>query len=523
MSLGTGIHSAWGSTFLSLFGEGQGKPVLIIGQELRRWANVFHEALFFSSAVDTIPYHAGYDLIMFSSSAVSREEEFERHLGRISENLSRHGSLLLFARNSFSFTCVRDLIACRNTTRQGFKASYRTFMKMIRSSSFASVQAYLPLPCLETPGELVEVASDLLEIPHYESRVMKLAHEVRAYHHIHDGYVFLCRREGLQSHGLFLDLSGIFREYLRADASEISMDRFDVRERGAVVLFLREKSSSRTFIVRAVTDAGTEGIIMKNHTFLGWLHAQGGAPWGIREKIPVPIAMFSYQGTRIFIESRIPGILAWKVNSGYLRERILDDSILFLQALHASTRQRVRLGREVLDDLFHHDEQMIHGLDCCSDRLRSLFMERVSKIKQALGGQEMWIAVSHGDYGYGNILVDHRDGHLTGVIDWDTGRKMELPFVDLMNLVIQKERNEKGTGFFQSVKNLLEKENFGLLAESVNMMLSSTQQKPSMLRLFFSVALLRYISRSAQYPAVFRHEHEDYLHALDITRGWYLP
>ena len=52
----------------------------------------------------------------------------------------------------------------------------------------------------------------------------------------------------------------------------------------------------------------------------------------------------------------------------------------------------------------------------------------------------VFVVFSHGDFGYGNILYDSRTASLSGVIDWDTSRDVELPGVDFINLLIQKFR-----------------------------------------------------------------------------------
>lgn len=41
---------------------------------------------------------------------------------------------------------------------------------------------------------------------------------------------------------------------------------------------------------------------------------------------------------------------------------------------------------------------------------------------------------NHGDFWHGNLLV--RDGHLTGVIDWDSGDSGRLPFLDAIHFVV---------------------------------------------------------------------------------------
>jgi len=130
--------------------------------------------------------------------------------------------------------------------------------------------------------------------------------------------------------------------------------------------------------------------------------------------------------------------------------------------------------------------------------------------------QDMWLAASHGDYGYGNILVDPRDGRLLGVIDWDTGRKKELAGVDIMNLLIQKTRTERNAGFFQAVEYLSRRPCFGLPSHVLDCMKTNFDTDSLKAGLLFSIAIIRYISRSAQYPTIFLSEQDDYAKALNL-------
>ena len=59
---------------------------------------------------------------------------------------------------------------------------------------------------------------------------------------------------------------------------------------------------------------------------------------------------------------------------------------------------------------------------------------------EQLSDKEVFVAVSHGDFGYGNVLCENKTGNLSGVFDWDTSRDVELPGVDFFNLLIQKYR-----------------------------------------------------------------------------------
>jgi len=102
------------------------------------------------------------------------------------------------------------------------------------------------------------------------------------------------------------------------------------------------------------------------------------------------------------------------------------------------------------------------------------------------------------------------------VIDWDTGRKKELAGVDIMNLLIQKTRTERNADFFQAVEYLYKGTSFGLPSHVFDFMKTHFDTDKSNAGLLFSIAIIRYISRSAQYPAVFLSEQGEYIKALNL-------
>ena len=127
----------------------------------------------------------------------------------------------------------------------------------------------------------------------------------------------------------------------------------------------------------------------------------------------------------------------------------------------------------------------------------------------------MWLSASHGDYGYGNIITDPRNGRLNGVIDWDTGRKREFVGVDIINLMIQKHRVRQGEDFYQLIKKL-DLQFCNELSSNMSDFMDQFNLDCHRLRLLLSVAIIRYISRSAQFTAFFESEKNAYSKILEL-------
>jgi Phosphotransferase enzyme family len=58
---------------------------------------------------------------------------------------------------------------------------------------------------------------------------------------------------------------------------------------------------------------------------------------------------------------------------------------------------------------------------------------RLGELARELGGVRVPMVAVHGDYAVGNLLAEGR--HISGVVDWELGRRVGLPFSDLFKFV----------------------------------------------------------------------------------------
>jgi|GEM_PF-2049681 len=515
----TGLKITRGRNLLSLFALDSDSSILIIGQGLGAWKGVFPQARY-CTTINTIPNEpVKYDLVLMDGSSAESVGELVQILVQIKQKMSGQGALILLARNRFSFERIKGLIKPMAWNRDEQTYSYSQIMNAATSASFPYLCAFLPFSGDEVAqgvDEMVNPGSRFLEIPHYSHPLMKRIHSMGKYHLVHDRFAVLCMQRALLQNALFERIRTALVENGLPEGANLHLERIDIRDRGALVLFVKETNTSKHFIARVVHSQEIKSIVRKNHSFLQWLHLSNNVPDALKAKIPIPLAELSFQENHVFIESLMPGILAWKANRRSLQDRIFEDSIQFILDLIIATRRKVSFDQESLYDLLREGEYRINDSECCLDGFKKLFNEKLALIKCMAKDHDIWFSASHGDYGYGNILVDPHDGRLHGVIDWDTGRKQEFAGVDIMNLMIQKTRTEQNAGFFQAVEHLSRRPCFGLPPHVLDCMKTNFDTDSSKAGLLFSIAIIRYISRSAQYPAVFLSEHDEYIKALNL-------
>ena len=125
---------------------------------------------------------------------------------------------------------------------------------------------------------------------------------------------------------------------------------------------------------------------------------------------------------------------------------------------------------------------------------------------------ECSIVWGHGDYGFGNALVDAQDGSLKAVIDWDTAREFEIVGVDLLHFLIQARRMDNGEECFQILEHSgadFIQNGFGVFYEQseFDREFSLTATHRLLILAFFC---LRRTLRAVRYPAIFKQNFPSY-------------
>jgi aminoglycoside phosphotransferase (APT) family kinase protein len=129
--------------------------------------------------------------------------------------------------------------------------------------------------------------------------------------------------------------------------------------------------------------------------------------------------------------------------------------------------------------------------------LRSLLRTRAR-------GAERTRVWAHGDFGYGNAMVDPRTGALRGIIDWDQAR-VDLAGVDLLNFLVQREMGARACSFlaaFTDVARRVATGGFRAVHPSVDYE-ERLGLSPAERRDLVGWAALRMAERAIRYPRLF--------------------
>lgn len=314
------------------------------------------------------------------------------------------------------------------------------------------------------------------------------------------GTAFLLTRRPAFEAGIWT----LVREHLRdPDARVLG---FQLRVRGAAVCTVWARG--RTYIVRVVPSGSLQDVVLRNHSSLLRLRGQLNGEDALLRLMPEPIAIETSNSVALLAETCLEGTLAWKVASGELAATVHRNAVAFLQILREATAQSIPLSRESMDALLEPDLQRLGEATFVGDAVRNRIQEELRGVAQTLTGFELPLHTSHGDYGYGNLLVHPHSGELTGVIDWDTARAVDLPGVDRVNLEIQIRRTALSGNFARAVRDVWQSR----AAHEALAGPGGSQRE----RALFALAVCRYILRSFSYPAVYRKEAEAFERGLKV-------
>jgi thiamine kinase-like enzyme len=517
----TGLQITKGRNLLSLLALDSESPILIVGKGLGTWKGVFPQAQY-CTTIHSIPNEPEkYDLVLLDCSSAGSTGDLVHVLVQIERRMSGKGAFILLARNRFSFERMKGLIKPVALSRDEHTYSYSQIMNAATGALFPHIRAFLPFSggeAVQGIDEMVAPDSRFLEIPHYSNPIKKIAHSIGKYYLIHDSFAILCTHNPLSHNRLFEEIKTSLEGGDESGKVALHLERFDIRDRGALVLFLKTiKENKPSYVVtRVVHDLRKREVIKKNHDFLKYLYSIKGLSKSFKTKLPTPLSDFSFKKGHVFIETLIPGTLAWKANNTKIAKKILKDAQQFSLHLSQVTGCRTCLDKKVLDDLFREDERRINESRICSESFKRTLIEEIATIKNTVAGQYMWLAAAHGDYGYGNILVDPSDGRLNGVIDWDTARAREFPAVDLINMGMQRRRIEQRMSIEEAINDVVktclenggEKEGFANIDHNIFTVLAH-------------ISLIRDISRSLLYPDLFLMGQEEQLQALSALKQNY--
>jgi hypothetical protein len=297
-----------------------------------------------------------------------------------------------------------------------------------------------------------------------------------------------------------------------AGKSDPRLVRFALRDRGTLIAFMADATRGERHICR-ITTSDLDFEIRKNADWLQRLQSNAELPARIKALIPVSVGRSDVGNRVMHLEQQLEGEIAWRPGRrASTGEQILRELCAWALEFNVATAKPATMEPSTVDTLLH-DYDLVSSIPA-PDEFRAVRQV----LAASLSGGAQSIVWAHGDFGLGNALVDgtHR---LTGVIDWDCAREVELAGVDLLNAIIQaaviSTGREAGSVLTQ-VAPIFAAQGFAMLGTSVYddyFELDATGRSQ-----IVALACLRLAARRYRYPSVAKKMAEDTVRVLDFGR-----
>ncbi len=326
--------------------------------------------------------------------------------------------------------------------------------RALASCGLRVTHAFLPFPTLSRVDEFWNVRTRSGKLPSSAGFLRQTLHRLGLAIHS-DRDVLLVAGASLQDR-LTRRLDSLRPLLGLPESSAAVLDRFALRPRGATILLISSAIGGR--VVRAATDAVVASKLERNHLITARLHALPRLPERWSRLIPRPIGRSRVGGAECLVEQLMPGTLAWKLEpGGAAAGRAAAEADEFAAALGIATGITARLSEEDFAVLIGSVvDRLIAAPEFAGDPPSVETLARLrQELRSRLLGQSVTRVLGHGDFGFGNLLVDPRTGALQGVIDWDTAIDAEFEGVDTAHLRIQRETLWTGGDFARAFERAI--------------------------------------------------------------------
>lgn len=494
-----------------LFRAVQDAAVLLIGHHALKWGEDFKNYFSFCDETEVFTSDKAkklkknnrmYDFIIFDAS-ISQQTDIEETLSDLREHLSSNGHLMLIAGNKYSLNKIKTFL--NDGVAGSLGLSLNRYKKALRKSGFTSIRAFLPMPSINDMEEIVSEHIKTVELPVYYHPIYKIAARCKFYKHIHDGFIFISSPASEDGISYFLERFQSKLKSVTRRTYKFSLDRFYMRGRGALVLFLSDSLNKKKYIVRIAVTQEIDLKIRENESWIQQLLHDEKVLKEVKNKLPHPVANFQYTNNKVYVEEMIEGVIAWKLSrKPVLKKKIDEEAASFLWHLDKSTRKYLDVDERIFRSLFEEDIKRLTPLTSGSEDIRHAIQEMLAFLRDGMLGQKYPFVLSHGDYGYGNIIAHPQTGKISGIIDWDGARNLDLPGLDLLHLLIQSLRQDYSLSeaFKSVITDILEKQE--LIHDNLKQFYPDMNEK--YMRILIVTLGIRFIASEVQYPAsIVRH------------------
>lgn len=442
-----------------------------------------HKPIPFSSKLSRTTISTVDALIVLPGSD-QHATEIERAISLMRSN----SQVLAFLRHRWS-GCAGP----RSAFRSAFSSKTRTIGKALSNmklAGFDRVSTWLPLPKYALSEEFVSLS-------HSEEVAASLAcNELwsRVRGRFHDGFgVYGCSQEaGL--HLLERRLGNELQRFLHG--CRLRITRFDLRERGALVLFLLDRLNGKAYVCRVARQGA--GFLFRHKKMQVQIRAElRQSP--VVSKIPEDIAHLRLNEYDFYIEARARGSISWRLPAA-VRGKLDDQLIRFLYEIASATHvRRMILESDIEAEAEVWRDQVGAKLN---GRLGDAIKSSIQMLWDRLRGREASFGWVHGDYGYGNVIASAKSGSISSVIDWETASPSSFIGIDLFNFLLQRARTQNGASLTEAAAQIAEGIiSGGALAENASLRsyLQTFLPEKSMQMAVLAFTLCRWVRREHRY------------------------
>jgi O-antigen/teichoic acid export membrane protein/thiamine kinase-like enzyme len=159
-----------------------------------------------------------------------------------------------------------------------------------------------------------------------------------------------------------------------------------------------------------------------------------------RQMLPGVKQELMVNGRVCILETFIPGIeLRHRLVDPAERDHALETAVAGIRPLHQLTSKTITVDHLLLHQWIDTPCQQIHQL-FIDHPLAAAYHHAIDSMQeefhQALSGKELGLSWTHGDYSPNNILILPDGSSLTGIIDWELATPDNLPFLDVVHLIL---------------------------------------------------------------------------------------
>lgn len=504
-----------------LFGLTQDSRILIIGnyhrallKDVEKYFLTVHFVMQ-PAELQQLNKDEKYDLICLDCYTDWGNVSIVELVGTAKLALNASGSLVMVAANPFSLESTLTKIRGKSKSVKGL--SSRGYIKALKYAGFNKIHTFLVFPTLRSPDEYIDIGFGEVELPSYVSFVHKAFRWLGVYKYLHTDYLYIASADSVSKFDTFVAHTNKNMSGYVIPSQQLRLQRFDLRNRGALILMLSDSKKKHRFVIRVAVSDTVNAVIARNKSFTDKIHSLAASAPAIVSLVPKTVMTFEYRNCPVYVEMRMPGILVWKQSRNCKVEKTAyKESFEFIYNFNSSTKQEMTVETKIFHDIIGNDLKRFRPAFREFSDIDTVILSIESQLARYFIGRKIFLVWGHGDYGYGNILCERATGHLRGVIDWDTHVQTELPAVDFCNLLLQKASTEFDGKISQTMKKLqrmvqhsgkLDTTLAGYGKDDFNLSVTDLQ-------LYLCIAALRFIKRSLPYSGEFNMKKDDYMNVL---------